>query len=291
MLLRAACFIAACHLGSAVAFAQDATALYRQAVTAYEAKDYAKSIELGLASLEKGAKTGTVPYHLACCYALSNKPDDAFKYLNLAIERGWRNLEHMQADADLKSLYADKRWAEAVKACEAGREKHFKSLGNPELAKELLRRMAEDQKARTANPIDAHALEKIDTENTQWLDAAVAKHGWPGKSMVGTDGAQAAWLLVQHADRDPKFQRRCLDLVQEAFKKGETTGQQVAYLTDRVLVNEGKKQLYGTQFFGSGAELRPRPIEDEANVDARRKEMGLEPLAEYAKTMKNLEKR
>jgi predicted esterase len=56
-------------------------------------------------------------YNLACCLARSGEPDEAFEALNAAIERGWKGLEHMQADEDLTSLHEDDRWQEAVAAC------------------------------------------------------------------------------------------------------------------------------------------------------------------------------
>lgn len=282
----------------------EATALYMQAVAAYREKDYAKSLELCFQSLDKGAKRGTVPYHMACCYALTDKPDDAFKYLNLAFERGWRDVDHLQVDADLATLRADERWTAAVKACTDAREKYFGSLKEPALARELLERMAKDQRARfgleekfkslpPGQPgllphelSDDLNVEKIDRDNTAHMKTVIDKHGWPGKSMVGDEASQAAWLLVQHADLEPDFQAKCLDLIKEAFKKGDATGQQVAYLTDRVLLKQGKKQLYGTQFIGFGNDVKPQPIGDEANLDARRAEMGLGPMAEYEKIMK-----
>lgn len=119
----------------------------------------------------------------------------------------------------------------------------------------------------------------VDAANRKRLKEIIKEHGWPGKTLVGGDGAKAAWLLVQHADADVNFQRECLRLM-EAAPEGEVSPKDVAYLTDRVLVNEGKKQRYGTQM---GMKLEPRPIEDPANVDKRRAEMGLPPLAEYLK--------
>lgn len=142
-------------------------------------------------------------------------------------------------------------------------------------------------KAKFANPVLAKKLEAIDRKNTARMKEIVSKYGWPGKSLVGDDGAQAAWLLVQHADLDPDFQKKCLALMKEAFKKGEVSGQNLAYLTDRVLVAEKKKQLYGTQFKTENGELVPSPIEDEANVDKRRKEAGLSTLAEYRKILQD----
>jgi RND family efflux transporter MFP subunit len=171
---------------------------------------------------------------------------------------------------------------------------------NSELRKELLERVKKDQDARKAamalmrerKQDDPDALRKldepavkqmqqIDHANTTWLKGIVESKGWPGKSLVGTDGARAAWLLVQHADRDRPFQKHCLDLIRAAFKKGEATGEQVAYLTDRVRVGEKQQQVYGTQLRVVNGKYEPQPIEDEGRVDERRKEMGMMPLAEY----------
>jgi hypothetical protein len=177
------------------------------------------------------------------------------------------------------------------------------------LRQELLERVKEDQEARTKwlesmnkmrerdpkNPAlgtlaEIKKMQEIDRRNTAWLKGIINKHGWPGKTLVGEDGANAAWLLVQHADLDRPFQKRCLTLLTVAVKKGEATAQEQAYLTDRLLVAEGKKQKYGTQFRTVGGKTEPNPIEDEANVDKRRKELGLPSMAEYRLMIEKLEK-
>jgi hypothetical protein len=56
-------------------------------------------------------------------------------------------------------------------------------------------------------------------------------------------------------------------------------------------MGEGKKQLYGTQFTLKDGEFIPSPIEDEANIDKRRKEVGLDTLAEYTKTIREVYKK
>jgi len=181
------------------------------------------------------------------------------------------------------------------------------AVKEPALRDELLKRTKTDQAARFAlinfekanNNLDMtklsqekqveymklfEAVGKADQENTKWLKAIIEKQGWPTFTMVGKDGAQSAWLLVQHADADPKFQRYCLDLMTKA-PKNEVSLSNLAYLTDRVLLAEGKKQVYGTQFIRVLGKLQPRPLEDEQNVDKRRAEAGLSTLADYVKIL------
>jgi hypothetical protein len=154
---------------------------------------------------------------------------------------------------------------------------------NVELRAELLRRVAADQEARGV--MDREAVAAADGENLPWLRQVITDFGWPGKSLVGEDGADAAWLLAQHADSDPAFQRQCLDLLTAAVLHGEATITQQAYLTDRVLLHEGKPQEYGTQAIAREGRFVPRNLRDPDNVDERRAGAGLGPLAGYLASM------
>jgi hypothetical protein len=176
----------------------------------------------------------------------------------------------------------------------------------PALRVELLKRMKAEQDIRmdlfrlnpTSRPLTPEErnkpemkavmeqMEQIDKDNLAWFKKVVEKHGWPGMAMVGDDGAQAAFLIAQHAARDLNFMAKCLPLLKAAYKAGDAEGQWVALMTDRLLIlKDKKKQLYGTQLMHKDGRLVPQPIEDEANVDKRRKELQMRPLADYLQTV------
>jgi uncharacterized protein DUF6624 len=153
-----------------------------------------------------------------------------------------------------------------------------------DLVRELGARCGADQALRRLpmeEPGLFDRLAAVDADNQAWLARVVEERGWPGRTIVGPDGAHNAWLLAQHAP-DLDFQVRCRDLVATAVDTGEATPAQLAYLDDRVRMRQGLGQRYGTQI-QLDADGRPVPFEiDEAGgVDDRRRAVGLGPLAEY----------
>jgi hypothetical protein len=169
----------------------------------------------------------------------------------------------------------------------------------PALRSELLKRVEQDQAIRNEliskgvkNPDKTilARMQAIDTANTERMRAIIRQYRWPGPELVGRDGAEAAFLLVQHADH--AFQKEMLPLVEKAYRSGGLLGQSYALLLDRVRVGEGKPQVYGTQAKRfeewKGQEPTLEPIEDEANVDKRRAQVGLPPLSEYREMLKRV---
>ena len=122
----------------------------------------------------------------------------------------------------------------------------------------------------------------IDAANLTRLNELIAAQGWPARSVVGDRAAMSAFLIVQHSDLTTQI--KYLPMLREAVAAGEARPEDLALLEDRVLVGEGKKQRYGSQLEPDGnGGWRFSAIEDEKNVDERRKSVGLPPIAEYAK--------
>lgn len=176
----------------------------------------------------------------------------------------------------------------------ASRRYFFRTdVARPQLRMELLAMSDKDQRLRMGRLSSSGApsqeataqIANVDAHNTARMREIIDEYGWPTFSMVGDDGASAAWLLVQHADHDNNFQRRCLELMKPLVDSGEVSAVDVAYLTDRIRMHEGKPQVYGTQFRRSNNDWEPYPIEDPDRVDERRAALGLPTLAEYKKQL------
>ncbi len=160
------------------------------------------------------------------------------------------------------------------------------------LQQELAAMVKEDQAPRAAvvashmqDAAAKRAVAEVDAKHLPRLKAIIDGIGWPGVSLVGSEGSHDAWLLVQHMDRDAAFQRRALERMAAAAAAGQASRSDVAYLTDRVLLREGKPQRYGTQFEMVDGTLVPKPMEDPAGVDGRRREMDMDTMAESAARM------
>ena len=165
---------------------------------------------------------------------------------------------------------------------------------NVELRDELLAMAAEDQRVRVELAADGSLFDGyhpttqvIHDRNAARLTEVIEQHGWPGRGLVGDDGAQAAWLVLQHAIGHPDLLRRGLVLLQEAVARGEVPAVEAAMLEDRIAFFEGRPQRYGTQYdWDERGELAPWTIEDEAGVDERRRAVGLPPLAENTRRLR-----
>ncbi len=132
-----------------------------------------------------------------------------------------------------------------------------------------------------------YALQKVIFEqNTDTIREIFDSYGYLGFDKVGKAGSNNFWLLVQHADHDREFQEMVLDSMVKAVNAGNADGKSYAYLKDRVLVNGGQKQLYGTQVsYTEGYWIIPQPLQDSLQVDERRSEVGLPPIRDYLNQM------
>ena len=158
---------------------------------------------------------------------------------------------------------------------------------NEELRFQLLGMKAEDLRVRQ-ELLDSGELggayvprmEAIHVRNAARLRALIAEHGWPSEDIVGKDGAEAAWMIAQHAVGEPEFQRHVLKMLQDCAADGCIPAWHAAYLEDRIAMHEGRPQRYGSQWMDDPRDgrLRPWTLADPEHVNELRASVGLPAL-------------
>ena len=122
-------------------------------------------------------------------------------------------------------------------------------------------------------------MAKLHGENADVLDSIMDLIGYPTFDKVGKEASDAAWLVIQHAIERPDFMRKCAKHLEAAVQENNASPVNLAYLTDRIAVFEGKPQIFGTQFdWDENGEMSPMPFKDLDLVNKRRKSIGLNTL-------------
>ncbi|WP_348811308.1 DUF6624 domain-containing protein [Flavobacterium maritimum] len=275
-------------------YGQNYKDLIKKGDSCYKAKEYKISRDY----FEKAFKIEHAnPSHLyngACAAALANDNSKAFDWLNLSVQNGYVNRTHLKIDSDLTSLHSKNEWKELIIKLEKKMEIMEVNYDKP-LQKELLSIYEEDQGMRikfmsvynNPNP-DRKKIDSIgkilnykDSLNLIKVTKILDTKGWVGKDVVGEEANKTLFLVIQHADL--QTQQKYLPMMQEAVKKGNASGANLALLEDRVALRQGKKQIYGSQI-GKDKETNKYYVsilEDPDNVDKRRAEIGLQPMADY----------
>ena len=145
----------------------------------------------------------------------------------------------------------------ASAAVPAGRLGHFRGptmATNEPLRRDLLEmarldRVTRAELAASGNLFDTGyepRMARVHERNAQRLRRVIESVGWPGTDLVGPDGAEAAWTILQHAIAEPDLLRRALPLLETAAREGRADPSHAAMLEDRIRFFEGRPQRYGT---------------------------------------------
>jgi len=167
---------------------------------------------------------------------------------------------------------------------------------NLPLRGELLKMVAVDQKAReecvkhdAEGQVKclAETFEKIDKPHTKRLNEIFDRTGFPTMKTVGKEGVKAFMIMLQHTS-DEVLRRKCLKPLAKGFKRREIPATDYANYVDRLLVHQNKPQIYGSNFDFKDGKLVMSAVKDRKNLDRRRRKIGLPPIEEYAKMLKEV---
>ncbi|MEX2284140.1 MAG: DUF6624 domain-containing protein [Gemmatimonadota bacterium] len=132
--------------------------------------------------------------------------------------------------------------------------------------------------ARATDTLYIRTLMARDSALSAQMTVILDRFGLPTRAMVGAKGSDAALLIVQHS---ASLQARVFQLARAA-QPGQISAERLAMLEDRVLVQQGKPQRYGTQFsLAPDGRFAFAPTSDTTSLDALRIAAGMPPLAQY----------
>lgn len=281
------------------AFSQDTeyNAFVTTADSLYRIQNYRESaIEYSKAFKTFGWKGYLVDrYNAACSWALANEVDSALFQLNIIVKKmNYKDYNDIVTDPDLTSLHSDKRWNELLEQIKSNKEKAEVNLDKT-LVATLDSIFNDDQNGRqqlkeveAIYGVDSKELKALwkmisekDSINLIKVKTILDTRGWLGEDVVGEQGNTTLFLVIQHSDI--KTQEHYLPMMRQAVKNGKAKESSLALLEDRVALRQGRMQIYGSQI---NRDIKTQsfyvsPLEDPDNVDKRRAEVGLQPLAEY----------
>lgn len=273
------------------------TELVDEASKLYQAKEYSKSGQRYSDAFRSLGDKGIVNdrYNAACAWALANESDSSFIQLfKIAQNASYSDLQHLTTDSDLRSLHDDTRWTsiiELVKSNKAKTEANWDRalvlvldtiFEEDQTYREQIKEV-EKKYGRESTEMKSHwklILEK-DSINLIKVQNILDTRGWLGEDIIGREGNQTLFLVIQHADLDT--QEKYLPMMRDAVGRGHAKANHLALLEDRIALRKGGKQIYGSQI-GRDKKTGERyvlPLTDPDNVDKRRAEVGLGTIQDY----------
>lgn len=292
--MKQALFLIACLVCS-VTYGQEYSQLVNDANEKYLGNAYKKSVELYKRAFAKEQQNRSDLYNAGCSAALTGDGTLALRWLNQAFDNGFVNIRHMKSDSDLNSLHRTQGWKALVARMQAKVDQLEANYDKPLQAK-LLAIYDDDQNDRQRidglgkkygyNSKEVDELWKTiaykDSVNLLNVKAILDQYGWVGEDRIGPQANSTLFLVIQHADL--ATQQTYLPMMRKAVADKKAEPSALALLDDRVALGEKRRQTYGSQISeDSTGTAYVLPLADPDNVDKRRAEVGLPPLADYVK--------
>lgn len=234
-------------------------------------------------------------YNLAAYHSILKETAAAISYLQMAVDSGLLILSAI-ADSDLENARTSSQWP-AIHKKIIGNWYSYYPFGDAEYAVELIKmktaylrqrdlieRIREEHGDESDKYWDAiKEAGRIAEANGEKLDSLISLHGWPRQNLVGQAQARAAAFVLVYSN--VKFQKEYVSEIEKSVEYNEIPGWYLATIIDKILIADGEKQLYGTQYLYNdstkGFELAP--IENEVEVDKRRMKLGMDSMEAYLK--------
>lgn len=125
--------------------------------------------------------------------------------------------------------------------------------------------------------------EKNHIINEKKVTNILNKYGWPTKEIAGEQGNWTICNVIQHADNEIRI--KLLPIMKQAVIDKKLAPRFLVRAEDRIATERGDLQLYGGQmkYYPETKSFNLWPVYDPVNIDKRRSEIGLDPIAKFLK--------
>ena len=266
-------------------FCQAFDVLVKQSLSYFEQNNLQKFEEIYPKLYVEYLKKNLPSYSNAVNAIQAKNIDLAFSNINDFIDEDLF-LDEVENDENFKILHGEEQWqtlSQKIKTIKSKNDEEIrielKDIQNRDQGIRLLYQNTNNDSLKIA--VHEYMKAVVDKNCSEKICLILDKYGWLGMDQIGSEANETLFLGIQHVD-DLKVQEKYLPMLKGAVKTGKAEGWQLAFLTDRILMNQGRKQIYGTQKIVSKdlAKSYIIPVEHPDKVDKLRKELGLPTLAE-----------
>ena len=274
-----------------IVFTRQADSLYNRGHYQKAADTYKQAVDVHNSNLEM--KEEKDPFfwklyeNIYNCYTNMYLTDSVFKYMEAAILNGNTSYQIFTNNRFYRE-YSDPRMQRLITLSDS-----LYVVNNPGVDHETgltLRhmhlqdfRIRQEMELMEARRVNKHKMDsmymaamQIDSLNMIKLVPILEKYGYPDEKVVGNDYTAMTTPLVVLQHADIKYQKKYYKLVRTAAKNGDIPMFSYAFITDQILVEMGKKQIYGTQYRIVDGKREPYPIKKPKGLHKRLKKAGLE---------------
>ncbi len=274
-----------CLCGAVSVVAQDVDALVNESMGHFKQSDFERFEEIFRQIYVAYLKENLPSYEKAVAAIGEGDEASAFTCLNELIDDGYF-LDEIATDTNFKALHGKADWELLLQQIRT-----LTNGYNNELRRELREIQDRDQSIRilylqvkndpSGEAVHEYMRTVVDPACVERIYYILDNYGWLGEEAVGSEANETLFLGIQHVD-DVKVQATYMPMLRQAVQEGKADGWHLAFLTDRILMNQGRKQIYGTQKVLSSVPGRSYiiPLEYPEKVDELRHEVGLQSLGE-----------
>jgi|GEM_PF-6549758 len=268
-------------------------AYYKQADSLFLARNYKLAArQFSIASQNTVLKTDTIfLYKALTCFAAINKADSCFRYLKMLQEANYTGHSRLTNDAALAKLRNDKRWTDILQLIKKKNlpiqplVAEFKELLNIYQTNYNIYWLMYHRYGPNSRLVQTmqEQFKHDDAITLYKVMSIVNTYGWLGTKRFGSVGPEVILISILHADL--ATQKKYFSVISNAAKEGDYPPEHLAFLADKIALSETKQQIYGMLISDiKNNRYIPFPITNEAEVDARRRSIGLNPLSEFLKS-------